>query len=92
MYGSGVNQHHNVYGVISIIKHVGDDQLPELDVLDLVQYFSWKNKYIQTPIAYCKVTSLISDKLLIATFIILVSSPNIESFISIFSLVGPIAP
>ena len=70
-------------------EYVGYDILLELDILELIHYFSWRHKYFQTIIGSYKVTALISDRLLIGASVILVSYPCILSVLSVCSLVGP---
>ena len=69
---------------------MGDDQLLEINVLELLPYFSWKPEYFQTLIGSCKVDTMIPDGLLILASVPMFSSPRIEYIVYVCSLVGPI--
>ena len=73
-------------GCFEICNHIGNYWLLEIDVLDLVPYFSWWQKYFKIIIISCKGAALILDRLLIGASILLVLSPCIALVISVCSL------
>ena len=50
---------------------MGGDRFLQLDVMNLVPSFSWRQKYFQTMIFSCKVDDLILDQLFISASVIM---------------------